>query len=107
MEAWLLLMVATSLVLAADGLNEDAVKKELERFQGTWQLISAETNGKKTPDEIVTKIKVVIKGNKHTVYFGDKSLAKDIPFKIDPTKNPRTVDDTLVDGKMIHGIYEL
>lgn len=40
---------------------------ELAKFQGTWQLISAETDGKKAPAERVKKIRVVIKGDRHTL----------------------------------------
>ena len=93
--------------VAANGRAEDAVKAELEKLQGVWQLVSAETDGKKAPEEQVKKIKVIIKGDKHTVRFGDEDLAKEIPFKIDPTKKPKTTDDTLPDGGIIRGIYEL
>ena len=95
------------LVLAAAPPEEDAVKKELEKLQGTWQLVSAETDGKKAPEEQVKQIRVVIKGNKHTVFFGDKAIAKEVAFTLDPQKKPKASDDILPDGKMIRGIYEL
>jgi uncharacterized protein (TIGR03067 family) len=82
-------------------------EKELEKLQGTWQLVSAETNGKKAPGEQVRKVRVVIRGDKHTVCFGEKSVAEEVPFRIDPTKRPKTVDDLLPDGKRILGIYEV
>ena len=100
-------VAAACLALAADKSKDNVVKAELEKLQGTWQLISAETDGKKLPEETVKKIRVVIKGNKHTVHFGDKVVAKQIPFTLDPTKKPKTTDDTLPDGKQIFGIYEL
>lgn len=102
-----LLGITTILFLAADASKDDAIKKELEKFQGAWQLVSAETDGKKAPEEAVKQIKVVIQGNKHTVYRGEEALAKEVSFQIDPTKDPKTVDDTLPDGRMIHGIYKL
>jgi uncharacterized protein (TIGR03067 family) len=93
---------------AADAdAKADAIKKELAKFQGTWQLVSSETDGQKAPEEQLKQIKVVIKGNQHSVYFGDKLLAENVRFDIDPTKKPKTTDDTLPDGRMIHGIYEL
>jgi hypothetical protein len=58
------------------------VRKELAKLQGTWQLVSAETDGK-------------------------KAVAKEIPFRIDPTKQPKTVDDLLPGGQSILGMYEL
>jgi uncharacterized protein (TIGR03067 family) len=107
-HASVILAVSTGLVLGGDGPNEQDVKAELDKFQGTWQLVSAETDGKKAPADLVAKIRVVIRGNKHTVLIkGVDSPAKEIPFKIDPTKKPKTVDDQLADSKQIHGIYEL
>jgi uncharacterized protein (TIGR03067 family) len=96
-----------SLTALAGSAGGDAVQKELANLEGTWQLISAETDGKKLAEEQVKQIKVVIKGDRHTVYFGDQALAKQIQFRVDPGKKPKTVDDTLDDGRMIRGIYEL
>lgn len=85
--------------------DDDAA--ELAKFDGTWQLVSATKDGKETPDDVVKKIRVVIKGGKHTVRFGDETLAKEVAFAVDPTKSPREVTDTLPDGKEIKGIYKL
>src|SRR5262245_30889055 len=84
---------------------DDAVKAELEKLQGAWQLISAEIDGKAAPEENLKKVRVVIKGNKHSVYFGDDTVAKEIPFTIDPTRKPKETTDTLPDGRQIKGIY--
>ena len=102
----MLILIALCLT-GADKPSEEAVKKEMDRFQGTWQLVSAESDGKKLPDEQAKKIQVVIKGNKHTVSFDGKAIAKEIPFKIDPTTTPKSVEDQLPDGGVIRGIYEL
>src|SRR3954447_17899147 len=64
---WLLAVVPIVLV-AADAPKDEAVKQELAKVQGTWQLVSAETDGKTAPDEQVKKTRVVIEGGKHTVY---------------------------------------
>lgn len=101
------LLSGIAVAIAAEDAKEDAIQKELARFQGTWQLLSAETDGKKTPEEQAKQIRVVIQGNRHTVHFGDKVLAKEVRFAIDPARKPKTVDDTLDDGRVIHGIYEI
>jgi hypothetical protein len=44
-------------------------KEELPRFQGTWQLVYAETDGKTTPGERVRSVRVEVKGNSHSVYI--------------------------------------
>jgi uncharacterized protein (TIGR03067 family) len=99
--------VVPVLLLGADSAKDTAAKKELEKFQGTWQLVSAETDGKKAPEDRVKQTRVVIKGSKHTVYFGDKAVVHEIPFALDPTTAPKSVTDTLPDGQTIKSIYEL
>ena len=71
------------------------VEQELARFQGTWQLVSAEADGVKAPQDRTDKIRVVINGSRHTVKFGDREVVHSVPFAIDPTTTPKTVTDTL------------
>ena len=106
MRSVMLALVTAGWSFAADA-REDAVKKELDRLQGTWQLVSVETEGKAPPEDVIKTIRVVISGSKHTVHVGDQTPAKDIPFAIDPTKKPKETTDTLPDGSTIKGIYEL
>jgi uncharacterized protein (TIGR03067 family) len=103
MKALLLTAASACLLPAADASTEE----EMARLEGTWQLVSAETDGKRLPDEQAKQIRVVIKGGKHTVYFGDKAVAEGIAFTIDPGKRPKQVEDTLPDGRKVRGIYEL
>ncbi len=86
---------------------DDVTQAELKKLEGTWQLVSALKDGQKTPPETVKKIRVVIKGSKHSVYFGTDAVAREIPFTIDPTKDPKITTDTLPDGQVIRGIYKL
>lgn len=99
--------VAVVLFALVAGAGEEAVKDELKKFEGTWQLTSATKDGKETPEETVKKIRIVIKGGMHTVYFGDDVVVKEIPFTIDPTQDPKITEDKLPDGKAIKGIYKL
>ena len=94
-------------MVAVSAANDETAKDEMKNLEGTWQLLSAMKDGKETPAEVVKKIRVVIKGGKHTVYFGDEVAAKEISFVVDPTKDPKTTVDTLPDGKEIKGIYKL
>lgn len=107
MSRYLVGVVGVMIVGAVCWADEDAVKAELKKLEGTWQLVSATKEGKKTPEDVVKKIRVVIKGNTHSVYFDDKPLAKEISFTINPRKNPKITTDTLPDGKTIKGIYRL
>ncbi len=107
MGKYLMSVFALVISAASAAADDNATKPELQKFDGTWQLVSAVRDGKETPEDIVKKIRVVIKDGKHTVRLGDEVLAKDIPFAVDTTKNPKTVTDTLEDGRQIKGIYKL
>src|SRR5437867_3698379 len=87
-----------AIVTAMSAADEDAVRAEMRKLEGTWQLVSAVKDGKETPEDVVKQVRVVIKGGKHSVYFGDEVAAKEIPFTVDPTKNPKTTVDRLPDG---------
>ena len=88
-----------------------ATRDELARFQGTWQLIAAESTGEKTPAERIKAVRVTIAGNTHTVRFGEQIVAHDVSFAIDPSRSPKEVTDTINDGpnrgNQIRGIYNL
>jgi uncharacterized protein (TIGR03067 family) len=88
-----------------------AIEAELARLQGTWQLVAVETDGQKAPEELIKSIRVTISGRTHTVRAGDRVLAHDVRFEIDPTASPKAVTDTIPDGpdqgQQIRGIYRL
>lgn len=86
---------------------DDAADAELKKLEGTWQLISAITDGKPTPDDFVTKVQVIIKDGKHTVRIDGETAAKEIPVTVDPKTDPISTTDTLPDGRTILGIYKL
>jgi uncharacterized protein (TIGR03067 family) len=100
------LLVSLLLLAGQNQPGKDTVKTARD-FEGTWQLVSAITDGKPTPADIVSKIHVVIKDGKHSVYFKEEVLAHQIPFKVDTTRTPFEATDTLPDGKVIKGIYKL
>ncbi len=102
-----LLVLAVALLLAADDTKDDAIKKEMAQFQGTWKFVSMEVEGQKKPDKDFSKYTVVLQGDQWTVSEGDKIAAK-VTFKLDPTKQPKTIDLVDVEKKrLIRGIYTL
>jgi len=100
------LIVALALFGAANPAD-DASKAAVRRFEGTWQLVSAVTDGKPAPAERVSQIRIVIKDGKHSVFFKDQAVVKQIPFVVDTTRTPNEATDTLPDGKTIKGIYKI
>ena len=89
---------------------EDAIKKEMAAFQGTWRFVSMEVNGRQSSKQEFGKFKLVFQGDKWTAHEGDK-IAAQVTFRVDPTKKPKTIDLTSTldhdKGRLIRGIYTL
>lgn len=100
-------VLAVAILASVAVAEEQDAQDELKKIEGTWQLVSSIRDGKETPEDVVKKIRVVIKDGKHSVYFGDEVAAKEIPFALDPTQDPKTSIDKLPEGKEIKGIYKL
>jgi uncharacterized protein (TIGR03067 family) len=90
-----ILIVAAGLVLGQD--NE--VKKELERLQGTWNLVGRELDGKMASEDDIKLLegKLVITGDKAT-YTARGDDAREVTIKIDPTAQPRAIEWTITKG---------
>lgn len=99
-----LAVLGTSLCWAADAKDE-AVKKEMEKLQGTWKVVKAIKRGDARSDDDLKKIQVVIAGDKLTVTVDGKSMSR--TFTIDPQKKPATIDLITRGEPTIQGIYEL
>jgi uncharacterized protein (TIGR03067 family) len=104
-----LLAAGGLLALAPDDKKDAAAKEELKKFAGTWTVVSAETDGKKAPEDAVKGIKVVVEGDKVTIYDRDR-VAGVSTLTVDPTKKPKTLDATATmgpnKGKTALAIYE-
>ena len=99
---------AVVFLIAAAGAAQDT-KKELEKLQGEWTMVSMETKGMKAPAEVVKKYKLTIKGDQWTVTTLNAGEGK-ATFKIDPSKNPKTIDLTFKVAEKetpSQGIYKL
>jgi len=103
------LLIGGVVFLLAAGDADEAVKKELARFEGTWKFISIETEKEKITEEVLKHPRLKIMGDKFTVT--DENTSYGGTFKIDPAKKPKTIDVSYTDGpekgKTSLGIYEL
>lgn len=101
--------IVVTLLVAAD-TGDDAAKKDLEKFQGDWSLISAERDGKKTPEEDARKIRLTIQGNKYLLRK-DGAIISEGTMTLDPTKKPKEINETITagpnKGKVFLAIYEI
>ena len=88
----------------------DAAKNDLAKFQGNWTLISAERDGKMTPEDDARKLKLTIQGNMF-VLRKDAVVISEGTMTLDPSKNPKQVDETITTGpnkgKVFSAIYEI
>lgn len=100
----LLLILATMAASGADSV----VQQELDRMQGTWQMVSHQIDGQQ--DKALTGAVRVVEGDKFAIKQGDKVL-RAATMKIDPTKTPKWIDITFTEGpekgKTRRGIYVL
>ncbi len=96
----------------AAGVQGAETQKELQKFQGTWVMVSGEKDGKKAADENVSHSKLIIESDKALVVVPDQTketILLEI-VKIDPSKNPKEYHFVRKNGpnagKTMIGIYE-
>jgi uncharacterized protein (TIGR03067 family) len=105
---------AICLCLAAFAPAEEKEKKksDADKMEGTWQAVSVQISGVPLPDEIVTNLKYVIKGNKMTTVGVPEIIAQyaEATFKLDPSTKPKSMDVTCTAGEkkgdQMEAIYE-
>jgi uncharacterized protein (TIGR03067 family) len=106
------LIVAAVVLVAAEAPTEDAAKKNLKKMEGTWMLIGHVHEGKTTTEKEnkQARVKLIIKGDKYSIYFGAKEAGKGT-IRLDPAKKPKEIDLILAGkdskGQVMLGIYEL
>jgi uncharacterized protein (TIGR03067 family) len=105
-----LVFVGFGSLLAAGDAKDEAIKKDRQKFKGTWQVVSLEVDGNKTGEEDAKKITVLNEADGKWTIEAEGSVAARGTSRIDPTKKPKTVDLTMTEGKdkgkTILAIYE-
>lgn len=90
----------------------DAIAEEVKKFQGTWKQVGYERDGVTEPlDEQGWEPRVTFTGDMFVVTLADGSIPIRGTYKLDPTREPKTVDwaDTIGEdaGKTLLAIYSL
>src|SRR5207237_5467399 len=89
------------------GQGEDRAG-DAKRFEGTWQAVSVTHDGKELAKEKTEKMTLTVKGERYTLKTASETIEG--THKLDPSKNPRTIDAVRSAGpdrgKKILGIYE-
>ena len=100
MTCRVLAAVLLTVFIPAVTLRGQDAQKDLDKFQGTWSVIGALVNGKVVPGEVRRKITVTFKADKMTMDAPDILGSKiEWTVKLDPSKNPKTLDATSLSGK--------
>jgi erythromycin esterase len=91
--------------------TEQAIKKDIDRFQGTWQVVSLNQEGENRPlAGPFANLQAVVKGENRILRAGETILAQS-RYRIDPLAQPPAIDVVLSDGAMrgqtMLGIYEI
>jgi uncharacterized protein (TIGR03067 family) len=86
-----MLLVWSVGTMAAPPAPGQSAEAELQKFQGTWALVSAEMDGKKVNDVDVKKGRITFVGNKVELITPHQHKDKIVASiaKLDLTKNPK------------------
>ena len=101
-----LLLFPVVLLMMAAG---DDAKKETEKLQGKWHVVSAEKEGMKMPAEKLKEMKFTIEGSNILISETGERVEK-AGFALDPSKKPKTIDilpNPMQPDEVVQGIYEL
>ena len=108
MKMQLLMIAALGLLLAACNRQAPAPKTDLDRLQGTWNLVSAMQDGKALPEDKVKQTTIVFKGD--TFRFpgsAEYATSKAGTIKLDETKTPKEMDAISTEKEVMLGIYRV
>jgi uncharacterized protein (TIGR03067 family) len=109
MNGQAVLVLTAGLLLGADR-PRPALRAELQRLQGEWQLVYAEVDGQAVPADSYQGERSVIRGDQLTVIKAGEVLGR-ATVAFDPTTEPKTFVETIAEGaykgQKFHGIYEL
>jgi uncharacterized protein (TIGR03067 family) len=105
------LCVVAWLILPVKGPLDDALKTDLDRFQGEWRAVSVlSDDGRPVTAEELENTRLIVEGNRFTLK-GKESVVTG-RFTIDGAKAPKTID-VILDGNgrekpvRLLGIYRI
>jgi uncharacterized protein (TIGR03067 family) len=89
--------------------DQDAARRDLEKLQGTWRVVSSQVVDEKAAEDEVKKRKVTVKGNILTYEYGnEKKETQEGTITLDPKTKAFDWAWTLPQkGATMLGIYEL
>ncbi|MDB5340822.1 MAG: hypothetical protein JWN70_6441 [Planctomycetaceae bacterium] len=106
------LLVSIVGLLAADAPISENAKQDLKQLEGTWNLVSAQRDGKATPADEVKKTRISFRGNQFEFPdAADIGTSQKGTLQLDPSKKPKWMDSTATTdagkGSVSLGLYEI
>jgi uncharacterized protein (TIGR03067 family) len=87
-----IVMMAVVAGIVTGGADSDAGKKIVEKLQGNWQLVKAETSGKPAPEEKVAGTVMTFDKDSIVIRVEGKNTNEEATYKIDASKKPVAID---------------
>jgi uncharacterized protein (TIGR03067 family) len=94
-------------VCLSAGDNKDEVKKDLDKTQGTWLVISSEVGDDKVAEDEVRKRKIMVKGNVLTYDYGTSDPKRAGTLKLHPKTKYLDWNVTFPEAETMLAIYEI
>jgi uncharacterized protein (TIGR03067 family) len=99
-------VLALGLFVAVDDMK-DKDKKELDRLNGEWQMLSGRQNGVDSMEEAVKSMRCIVQGS-HVSFLREGKVVEEVTIiKLDSSKHPKVLDASVAKDKVAAGIYKL
>src|SRR5689334_1823717 len=90
-------LVTVAGVSLARAEENEAAKKDKEKLQGEWSMVSGTSDGQEIPEEYRKQMKRACKGDELTVTVGEQLVMK-AKITLDASTKPKTIDYEVTDG---------
>jgi uncharacterized protein (TIGR03067 family) len=86
-----------------------AVQAERQKLQGTWRMdVPVPKDAQGMLGQAIQEVRYIFRGSQWGMTVGGPQFQPMMQsFAIDPSQEPKAIDLTTPDGKVIHGIYRL
>jgi uncharacterized protein (TIGR03067 family) len=91
--------------------KDDAIKRDRQRLEGTWTVMTMEVHGETAGEDVASKLKIVFGIDGSWSFNAEERELLQGTTTIDPLKSPKAIDFTITvgddKGKLSFGIYEV
>lgn len=103
--------LAITMLLAGGSDIINAIRKDKAALQGTWRVVSSESNGEKVPADDLKGLAIIFRGNAIFVREGTGKEQEKFGMLLDPLRKPKEMDLAFLHapnkGRLDRAIYDL